>query len=289
MATTNKGIDLLYAMTLPPVEAVDYFRQKGLQVSDNWYDLLGEVHTRVFTVARVTRLDVLQAIRDALREAVSNKIGFAEFKKNLIPTLKAKGWWGQAIDRETGEILKTYPGTTVPVQYGSPWRLKLIYDVNLQSSFMAGRRARQRENVADRPYWMYVAVMDSRTRPHHRALHGRVFRHDDPFYGAFYPPNGYRCRCRVRALSADQVGSAAGQTPLSTSAGRLDQIDVPLSKRNPDAGAAKVARFAYAPGKYVSADPGWSHPPGALWQPNLSRYDADLVKQYTRYKKERGQ
>jgi len=279
MATTD-GFDLYYAMTLPPVEAVAYFRQKGLRVSENWYDLLDEIHSKVFTVAHCARLDVLQDIRDELKKAMNGNVSFAEFKKTLTPILQAKGWWGKAIDYETGEILERYPGTGNIVRYGSPWRLKLIYDVNLQTSFMAGRRARQLENVESRPYWMYVAVMDSRTRTTHQTLNGRVFRHDDPFYGAFYPPNGYRCRCRVRALAPHQVGDVPGQTPLSTSVGRLDRVDVPLSASNPDAGTTKVARFQHQPGKYVTTDPGWSSPPGSLWQPTLDRYDADLVEQY---------
>lgn len=279
MATTKPTVDLLYAMTLPPAEAVAYFKQKGLKVSENWYDILNGVHDKVFTVAHCARLDVLQAIRDEVVKALEKGTSFAEFKKTLMPVLKAKGWWGQAIDTDSGEI-HTYPNSSKPVQLGSPWRLKLIYDVNLQAGFMAGRRARQLENVADRPYWMYVAVMDSRTRPHHRALHGRVFRHDDPFCSAFYPPNGYRCRCRMRALSADQVGDGKKQTLLSSSAGRLDSIEVPLSKRDPAAGTTAVARFEYLPGKYVTTDPGWNHAPGARWQPDLARYDADLVQQY---------
>lgn len=287
MATIDPSFDLLYAMTLPPAEAVAYFKQKGLKVSENWYDMLGEIHSKVFTVAHCARLDVLQDIRDELKKAMNGNVSFAEFKKTLTPILQAKGWWGKAIDYETGEILERYPGTGNIVRYGSPWRLKLIYDVNLQTSFMAGRRTRQLENVESRPYWMYVAVMDSRTRPTHRTLNGRVFRYDDPFYGAFYPANGYRCRCRVRALSSDQVGSGAGQTPLSSSAGRMDKVQVPVSKTNPEAGTTQVDRYMLTPPgypkqlrQYVQTDPGWNHPPGASWQPDLSRYDSDLVDQY---------
>ncbi len=293
MATIiDPSFDLLYAMTLPPAEAVAYFKQKGLKVSENWYDLLGEIHSKVFTVANCAKLDVLQDIRDELKKAMSGNVGFSEFKKTLIPTLQAKGWWGKAIDPSTGEITQMYPGSSKPVQYGSPYRLKLIYDVNLQTSFMAGRRTRQLENVESRPNWMYVAVMDSRTRPAHRALNGLVFRYDDPFYRAFYPANGYKCRCRVRALSPDQVGSGTGQFPLLSSTGRMDKVTVPLSKTNPNAGTTQVDRFMLTPPgspthlrQYVQTDPGWNHPPGASWQPDLSRYDADLVEQYKKAKK----
>ena len=272
--------ELLYAMNLPPAQAVAFFERKGLVITENWYDLLGEVHNRAFTVAQVAKLNVLQDIRDAMLSAMEAGQTFSEFKKGLQPLLEQKGWWGQAIDSETGEILKTYPGTNRPVRYGDPQRLKLIYDVNLQNAFMAGRRERQLSNIDDRPYWQYVAVMDSKTRPSHRALNGRVFRYDDPFWQSFYPPNGYRCRCRVRALSSDEVGMGSGQTPQSSSRGRLSWVNVPLSKTNPAAGTTNMRRFEYAPGQHVATDAGWSHAPDVAPHPDLSRYHADLVVAY---------
>jgi hypothetical protein len=51
--------------------------------------------------------------------------------------------------------------------------------------------------------------MDGRTRDAHRALNGKILRHDDPFWRSYYPPNGWGCRCRVVALSrveAEQKG-----------------------------------------------------------------------------------
>lgn len=71
----------------------------------------------------------------------------------------------------------------------------------MQTSYMTGRYATQMDNVDNRPYWEYVAVMDSSTRPEHAMLNGMVYRYDDPFWKSFYPPNGCNCRCRVNALS----------------------------------------------------------------------------------------
>ncbi|MGL9774579.1 MAG: phage head morphogenesis protein [Sodalis sp. (in: enterobacteria)] len=86
-----------------------------------------------------------------------------------------------------------------------PYRLKTIFRTNTQSAYMAGRYQRLRENVDQRPYWRYVAVMDSHTRPGHAAGHGRVFRYDNTGWDTLFPLNGYNCRCRVRALTADQL------------------------------------------------------------------------------------
>ncbi|RAP72216.1 phage head morphogenesis, SPP1 gp7 family domain protein [Candidatus Erwinia dacicola] len=60
-------------------------------------------------------------------------------------------------------------------------------------------------NAKERPYWQYNAIMDGRTRPAHAALHGRIFRWDDPIWNVLFPPNGYNCRCFVRALTQAQV------------------------------------------------------------------------------------
>ena len=47
--------------------------------------------------------------------------------------------------------------------------------------------------------------MDMKTRPSHAALHGSVYAIDDPFWGSFYPPNGFNCRCTVMALGERDI------------------------------------------------------------------------------------
>ncbi|WP_244142405.1 phage minor head protein [Pseudomonas allokribbensis] len=51
------------------------------------------------------------------------------------------------------------------------------------------------------PYWMLIAILDSKKRPSHRELHGQVFRHNDPIWQTIYPPDDFNCRLRVIALT----------------------------------------------------------------------------------------
>lgn len=264
-------IDLLFALQLAPEKAIEYFRAKGFTISWSWLDVWQDAHAKAFTVAGVMKMEVLQDIRQQVDKALAKGETLAEFQMQLVPMLQQRGWWGRnaQTDKDTGEMAGK--GLT-------PWRLKTIYQTNLQTAYMAGRYKSFADNVVARPYWQYTAIMDRRTRPTHAAMNGLVFRADDPFWDSFYPPNGFNCRCRVRALDGDNMKERG--LDLSSSQARLSQIEIPTSAK-PDSPMATVTRFEYAPKKYVAPDAGWSYNPGkAAWSPDLSKYPADLVKQY---------
>ncbi len=253
--------DLSYAIGLPPEKAVEYFKSKGYTFSWNWKDTWQEAHAKAFTVAKVMRLDILQDIKDMVHKSLDEGITLQQFTKELMPKLQAKGWWGRRLlGDETG---------AATVQLGSPYRLRTIYQTNLQTSYMAGRYKDFMDNIADRPYWQYVAVMDSRTRPSHAALNGKVFRYDDPFWKAFFPPNGWNCRCRVRALSERNLKSK-GITP-ETSEDKLSTQDKLVSKRTGE--TAKVTAYRDpVTGMEIAPDAGWSYNPGqAAFDPFVPR------------------
>jgi SPP1 gp7 family putative phage head morphogenesis protein len=76
---------------------------------------------------------------------------------------------------------------------------------NQQTAYSAGRYAKMQDVKKARPYWQFVTVGDDRVRPSHAILDGRVFEADHEFWAENYPPNGHKCRCGVRTLSARQV------------------------------------------------------------------------------------
>jgi hypothetical protein len=53
------------------------------------------------------KVDVLQAIRRSLSDALKNGKTLAQFKDDLVPTLQKKGWMGNGhiVNKDTGEVL----------------------------------------------------------------------------------------------------------------------------------------------------------------------------------------
>lgn len=219
-------------------EAVEFFEAKGLVVSpDSWRDVWASAHVHAFTVARVTAVDVLEDIRKAVGKAVAEGTSLDELKSRLSGLLAKKGWFSEEADKDRRAL--------------TPWRLETIYRTNLQSAYQAGRFKQLLEAAHVRPFWMYDAVRDHRTRPFHAALHGKIYRFDHPFWNTWYPPNGFNCRCTVRSLSE----------------ARFERMKRPLEDTSPP----------YGP------DPGFDFNPGMVrWQPDLAKYGPEARELITR-------
>jgi len=255
MPTKSKA-DLRAAFNMAPKDAVAFFRAKGFRITDQWQEMDGAAHAQAFTVAKAMRMDILEDIREATDAAISEGITQREFINRLAPALKKKGWWGK-------ETWTDAQGNDREVQLGSVHRLKTIFRANTSTAYMAGRYRRQLALVADRPYWMYQAIMDSRTRPSHAALNGKVFRWDDPIWQYIYPPNGWGCRCIVRNLSernlqregltvengADYIQMVKRETGTNIQTGEVMAVDHPV--------------ITLPDGRTMSPDIGWGYNPGA--------------------------
>jgi len=255
------GTDLAFAIGLPPEKAIEHLAAKGLKVSGGWRTVDEATHARAFTVANVTKLDVLADIQAELARAQKDGLTMQQFRANIIPALTRKGWFapsgapvhvpdGTPPDPKTGE-LATQKRLTAR-------RLKTIFQTNMQSSMMAGRYRELMANADKRPFFQYVAVLDGRTRPAHRALNGRVFRADDAAWGSIWPPNGWGCRCRVRALDAADMADKG--LKVESSQGHLKTSSVPL----PDGSTSTITRYTPVGGTTFSTDPGFNGNPAQV-------------------------
>jgi SPP1 gp7 family putative phage head morphogenesis protein len=145
--------------------------------------LQGLARQQAFSIAGITSLDTLQAVKESLDKVIAEGGTFGAWKKHML---------------ESGTL-------NLPKH-----RLDNIYRTNLQGSYMAARWDRILLTQATRPYIMYDALNDSRVRPAHLALDGIIRRVDDPFWTTHSPPNGYRCRCSIRSLSEHQARARSG-------------------------------------------------------------------------------
>lgn len=272
----KKKVNLGFAARLEPRDAIAYFEAKGHKISFDWWEVEARAHAQAFTVAHAARLDVLETIRKETRQIFTEGMTEREFVKALEPRLRAKGWWGK-------QILVDGQGGAKQVQLGSAHRLKTIYRTNKRTAYNAGIWKQQKERADSRPYWMYVAVMDSKTRPRHAALNGKVFHHDDPIWGSIYPPNGFGCRCRVRDLSEHRLKRLGLQAESSD--GHLHQIDQRLGVDKFTGEEIRRPGTQYrfkdpltGDEKTFTPDPGWSYNPGE----NAFGTDIELMRKLNR-------
>jgi len=248
-----------------PEEAIKAFVQKGNAPSWNWYEVWQEAHAKYFTVAKVMKLNVLRDIRNMVQKSLDEGITFHQFKKELEPKLRNAGWWGK--DKDTG------------AQLGSPYRLKVIFQNNLNAAYSAGRYKQMMDNVQYRPWWQYWTVGDTRVRYSHKLLHGKVFHYTDPFWDYFFAPNEWGCRCKIRALSKKDL-DRSDITP-EKSGNRLKTEDRPVSLKSDIRKPVGVYRDPKT-GLKVETAPGWSYNPGkAAWSPDLEEYPNDLRQIFT--------
>lgn len=194
---------MTYDFTKEPAELVEYLKNKGLKLTFNYEEMMHEAHHKAFTVAKVTKLDLLSDIHTSLQEALEQGKPFLQWKDELKPTLQEKGWWGEVevTDPKTGEVKEIYVGSR---------RLKTIYDTNMRVAYAQGRYASQMQSDAE--YLFYSAILDTRTRPDHSKLHGTILPKEHPWWNKNYPPNGWRCRCKARAYTKEELREK-GLTP----------------------------------------------------------------------------
>jgi hypothetical protein len=193
--------------TTPAPEDLRYFREKKLKPSFSYKDVWGEEHANAFTVAKSAGFDVLADVRAAVDAAIADGETFESFKAKLEPTLRAKGWWGRkvVIDPKTQE--------KIVAQLGSPRRLKVIYESNLRAARAAGQWERAQRTKRGLPYFLYGLGPSENHRPHHESKKGLVLPVDHPFWDAWYPPNGWGCKCWLRQITrreAERLGGVSG-------------------------------------------------------------------------------
>lgn len=210
-------------------EAIDYMKGKLPETSQAWDDLAGPVHGKVFTVAGATKVDLVRDLHRSISAAIENGTTITAFRKDFDKAVQEHGW--------------EYRGKR-------GWRTSVIFDTNMRSAHMAGRWSQLQAGKDRRPFLQYRTAGDARVRPQHRAWNGLIYQVDDAFWQSHYPPNGWGCRCTVRAYSqADLDRKDLSESPaFETKTREVITRDGEIKDRVP-----------------VGIDPGWDHNVGQAW------------------------
>jgi SPP1 gp7 family putative phage head morphogenesis protein len=148
------------------------------------FDLLDEdMKVRAFTVSYVDTVDRVLEIQKILDKAIADGTTLSKFQEAVTEHLDSH-----------------------------PWHVETVFRTNVQTAYGAAHWERAQELRSLRPYARYTAVMDGRTRPTHRALHGLVYPIDHPFWKMFWPPIGFNCRCHAVTFSQMEL-EEDGLTP----------------------------------------------------------------------------
>lgn len=210
---------------LPMAEAQAFWRDKVQMGMGEFSRLADEAKVRAFAVAGIAKGDELDTVYQAINKALDQGISFGEFKKECRDIFSRRGWTGKRA-----------------------WRVDNIFRTNIQTAYNVGHY-RQLRDSAVFTHWQYSAINDSRTRPTHLAMDGRVWPKDHPVWDTWFPPNGYRCRCSVIGLTSNQVErrglTVEGDDPTN---GLIEPIDPGTGNRMPARQLLPDKGFGFNPG-----------------------------------------
>lgn len=181
-----------------PVNVIKALAARTPELHFDYDEIIHDAHSRAFTVAKITRIDLLSDIQASLSEAYTKGQGFTEWRDNIKPVLAKKGWLGDisVTNPKTGETKQIYVGSR---------RLKRIFETNMRVSVAKARYESQMSSAGE--YFRYKAVLDRRTRPGHAKLHGMILPKTHKFWEKNYPPNDWGCRCQVQVLTQYEMQS----------------------------------------------------------------------------------
>lgn len=161
-------------------EAAKKFADKVALTRDEFDALADWAKVRSFTVATVTKAEILNDIKDAVQKAINEGTTLADFNASLSDVMDARGWTGL-----------------------TPWHRETVFRTSVQTSYGSGRLDQQREQADDFPWWLYVAQdADDECDD----LDGTVFSIDEV---ERYPPIHVNCKCHGEPLTqaeAEELG-----------------------------------------------------------------------------------
>jgi len=162
-------------------EAEKLFLMRVPMTKEEWEELEAKLRFRAFTVARLTELDAINAIREKLIKVLQEGKTLRQF------------WEEGGKD----ELLKR-----AGFHRSNPWYWETVFRTNIQTAYNAGRAYQFRK--VKPAYLEFVGITDARQTRICRARSGVIRPADDPWWSSNWPPLHFNCRSTVRAIHKEE-------------------------------------------------------------------------------------
>lgn len=209
-------------------EALRFVRSLGDALVDSLTpeeiaDIVEQELGKATIAARVIAIDKALKLVDAVEKAV---------REGVIP---------EAWDNRQA------PQSLISVGLGK-YDPRVAFQAGMRAAYGVGRY--ERAMASGMPLLVYRSMRDSRVREAHRRLNGVTLPKNDSFWGTHYPPNGWRCRCKVFAVNESGVA-------------RLEAAGVPVQREAPDERMVEYRNKATGEVQRLpeSIEPGWDYNP----------------------------
>jgi hypothetical protein len=238
----------------PPPEVTRFFEDKGWKPAFSYKDVFGDEHANAFSVAKVTELELGTLFKNSIGKALAEGRGFETWRKQVVEDLTRAGW-GKPRLVEDHLTEGGLPGRMV--NFTAPGRLQTIFWGNMASARSAGQWERAQRTKRALPYFLYLHTTSAHPRKDHLQWVGIIRPVDDPIWASIFPPNGWRCKCAVRQISAREAEALLarewkeGDTVRYTSEAPVIELRTLVNKR--------TGEVLQVP---VGCDPGWGGNPG---------------------------
>lgn len=173
-------IDLQDIFNMTFNEAINWLLSREPQMYDQIQKVIETYRTNYFWIKRSTDLEITKTLYAELLKNLELGQTFEDFKKNIdIETL--------GFGEDGYYLRQVFDQTMINAQAVGHWE-------QLQEGMQYGY-----------VYGFYDSIIDGRETDLCRMLDGKVYRLDSSFWLIYYPPNHFKCRSRVTALSEEDM------------------------------------------------------------------------------------
>lgn len=209
-------------------EAVDFFLGRVVMTAAQVVALDADIQERAFWIGASLQLDQIQSVHDKITKAIESGEPFDDWRKRVRDTLTDDA------------------------------HAETVFRNAAQKSYNAGRYRQMSDPdvLKFRPYWMFDAVLDSRTtQTICKPRDGVVLPAEHEFWQTATPPLHHRCRSSLRSLRESEAKRRG------------------ISKQAPD----------------VDVPEGWGKAPtdDPIWKPDAAKLDKALNSELKRKAKKK--